>query len=380
MQLKSRANYPRKRKMVGDSTRDGLQTPKKPVVSFSYSSRMPTREEHTKAKKSLLLLTERMRVSGMLEARIRSARMNMGTSNNNMKRNRGRKSQERTADKFNKTQTEIKKPRNQKRSVRKETDERVYGSAKQYSRNDQFNDMLRNEFGGEEDQYDDRYSQPQQTPTKRQQPNRRDDKRSRTPRNKPRPSMTMNQPIDMNNFEDIPLAQQKGQFQLDEEEDADVKVYKCPEGCGRSFKKEALQKHRTICKKVFQKKRKQFDVTKQRMNEDQLQMEVSGKAKKTKKPVKKKKTKIPQWKLQSSQLRQAIMAARGQDTSNTEEAKMLQANLEAQMTKCEFCGRTFNEKAAARHIVHCKKKAMEKKFKEKEKANEKKKATRKKRK
>lgn len=379
MQLKSRANYPRKRKLVDDSTRDGLKTPKKPVVSFSYSSRMPTREEHEKAKKSLLLLTERMRVSGMLEARIRSARLNMGTSSSNMTRGRGRKSQERTADKFSKTQTEIKKPRNRKRSVRKETDERVHGSAKQFGRNNQFNDMLRNELGDEEDQYeDDRYSQPQQTPTKRQQPNRRDDKRSRTPRNKPRPS-TMNQPIDMNNFEDIPLAQQKGHFQLDEMEDANVQLSKCPEGCGRSFKKEALQKHRTVCKKVFQKKRKQFDVTKQRMNEDQLQMDVSGKAKK-KKPVKKKKAKIPQWKLQSSQLRQAIMAARGEDTSNTEEAKMLKANLEAQMTKCEFCGRTFNDKAAARHIVHCKKKAMEKKFKEKEKASEKKKVTRKKRK
>ena len=33
------------------------------------------------------------------------------------------------------------------------------------------------------------------------------------------------------------------------------------------------------------------------------------------------------------------------------------------MIKCKFCGRTFNESAGKRHIVHCEKKAKENQFK-----------------
>lgn len=41
-------------------------------------------------------------------------------------------------------------------------------------------------------------------------------------------------------------------------------VYKCTEGCGKSFKEATLKRHIKICKKVFQSKRKKFDSFKKR--------------------------------------------------------------------------------------------------------------------
>ena len=40
----------------------------------------------------------------------------------------------------------------------------------------------------------------------------------------------------------------------------------CPD-CGRSFKASSLEKHKTICKKVFQQKRKQFNSAASRLGE-----------------------------------------------------------------------------------------------------------------
>ena len=53
------------------------------------------------------------------------------------------------------------------------------------------------------------------------------------------------------------------------EEIANQQMHQCPEGCGRSFIEEALEKHIKICKKVFQSKRKKFDIQKQRLEDDQ---------------------------------------------------------------------------------------------------------------
>lgn len=44
------------------------------------------------------------------------------------------------------------------------------------------------------------------------------------------------------------------------EEDENIVLEECPEGCGRKFKASALEKHVKICQKVFQKKRKPFKV------------------------------------------------------------------------------------------------------------------------
>merc|ERR1711939_468134 len=42
-------------------------------------------------------------------------------------------------------------------------------------------------------------------------------------------------------------------------------LIECPEGCGRKFREDALEKHAAICKKVFQSKRKEFDTNKKRL-------------------------------------------------------------------------------------------------------------------
>ena len=49
-------------------------------------------------------------------------------------------------------------------------------------------------------------------------------------------------------------------------------TYPCPD-CGRSFVQATLEKHIKICKKVFMKKRKAFDMKEARKNSDLEQFE-----------------------------------------------------------------------------------------------------------
>jgi hypothetical protein len=44
-----------------------------------------------------------------------------------------------------------------------------------------------------------------------------------------------------------------------DEEEEDLELYECPEGCGRRFNEVALDRHVKVCQKVFQSKRKQFN-------------------------------------------------------------------------------------------------------------------------
>ena len=71
--------------------------------------------------------------------------------------------------------------------------------------------------------------------------------------------------------------------------------------------------------------------------------------------VEKKKQKNAKWKEQSSQFREAMKAARG--------GKPAPAVVDSSLIPCKHCGRTFNEKAAERHIPFCAKKAKENKMK-----------------
>jgi hypothetical protein len=52
--------------------------------------------------------------------------------------------------------------------------------------------------------------------------------------------------------------------EVEEEDEDDSERVECT-GCGRKFKPESLQKHKKVCKKVFQTKRKTFDMKKQRI-------------------------------------------------------------------------------------------------------------------
>jgi hypothetical protein len=54
----------------------------------------------------------------------------------------------------------------------------------------------------------------------------------------------------------------------------DEELLECPEGCGRKFRADALEKHKGACKKIFQTKRKEFDTKKHRtLTKEQVELE-----------------------------------------------------------------------------------------------------------
>ncbi len=63
---------------------------------------------------------------------------------------------------------------------------------------------------------------------------------------------------------------------------------------------------------------------------------------------------MPKWKAESLQLRSGLKQARSEDYVPTnEEKKILDAAKNNQFTKCDFCGRSFNQEAAKKHIPFC---------------------------
>lgn len=153
----------------------------------------------------------------------------------------------------------------------------------------------------------------------------------------------------------------------EEEDEEDAELYPCPEGCGRNFNARAMEKHQKICKKVFQQKRKAFKSNEQRIISNE---QVSIMKKDPKKPQPKAQSsapgKIPKWKMQSAGLRSAILAGKGQKLT-AEQERMIALNDQAQedsMTRCPYCGRTFNENAAKKHIPVCERNAEKNRMKQ----------------
>lgn len=121
--------------------------------------------------------------------------------------------------------------------------------------------------------------------------------------------------------------------------------------CERKFAQEALEKHEKVCIKVFQTKRKEFNTKEKRVtSNEQVKLQKIGESKE--KPKKE-----SSWKIKSQKFRQAI----SQLNQNSENNVPLE---NPDYIKCEFCGRSFNENAAQRHIEFCSNKAKLDKFKE----------------
>lgn len=150
-----------------------------------------------------------------------------------------------------------------------------------------------------------------------------------------------------------------------ENEIEDIETYPCRAGCTRKFTLKALPRHEKICKKVFQSKRKVFDTTEQRYDEEVLeQIKKAQKNNKTKKDDKpKKEGKVAKWKLESAQLKMASRQARGVDVKNTEEAKLVKIMEKQDTINCPHCGRNFSEIAGNRHIPFCAEKSKASKSK-----------------
>jgi len=136
-------------------------------------------------------------------------------------------------------------------------------------------------------------------------------------------------------------------------EEADgIPTAKCPY-CERSFNLQSLAKHKTVCQsRPNKKKRKVFDSKKTRIvNEEQERLEAkTKKVEESKLPAKK----IPKWKLQSAQFRNAIKSV-----NKNEEPVQLPPELDERSlyVQCKTCGRSFNEEVAKRHIPFCENKA-----------------------
>ena len=144
-----------------------------------------------------------------------------------------------------------------------------------------------------------------------------------------------------------------------------IELRKCPH-CERSFNPSSFAKHVKSCVKVFQKQRKRFDMASKRVRALAAENRVSnpnelirnvrkGRRKKstTSQRILKKQSK---WHAQSSQLREAMRAARsykaekkrGVVSSYTPSAP------DPSLKPCPYCSRTFNATAFERHVKHCK--------------------------
>ena len=146
----------------------------------------------------------------------------------------------------------------------------------------------------------------------------------------------------------------------DDEEYREVKTYPCPEGCGRKFAKEALEKHVKACVKIFQSKRKEFDSGEQRLLDGQTKAKPGRRQPSKQRELPKAKGK-KDWKKESEAFRAAIKNAKGTKLTDQEQRDLDQMQT-AGLVHCQYCGRNFNENAAEKHIPFCKKKADQAKY------------------
>lgn len=127
----------------------------------------------------------------------------------------------------------------------------------------------------------------------------------------------------------------------------------CRQGCGRKFNPDSITKHEGVCKKVFQKKRKEFNAQEHRIvANEQIKLMKKGAIVEKKIEEKKAKEKIPKWKAESLQFRAGLKQARGSGPTR-EEQQMLDMAQKNNSIKCHVCGRTFNEEAGKRHVPFC---------------------------
>ncbi len=140
--------------------------------------------------------------------------------------------------------------------------------------------------------------------------------------------------------------------------------------CNRTFREDIIEKHSVICSKTHNANRPKFDSKSHRL----AGIQAGGKpvlsafaASSTSKPTNQNKPsnddriliKRPSWRDKSDQLRAAIGAARSNDPREKLHYEQELARVNKQcLTKCEYCGRSFNAEAAARHIPICQNKAQ----------------------
>jgi len=130
--------------------------------------------------------------------------------------------------------------------------------------------------------------------------------------------------------------------------------------CGRKFNPESLAKHQKVCQdRPDKKKRKKFDSKAARLvAEEQKKLQAENAMSIKKPPAKGPAKKVPKWKQQSQQFRNAMKAVAGDDENNGPTTYVpAPPEEDTSRTQCPTCGRSFNEEAAKRHIPFCANKA-----------------------
>ena len=147
----------------------------------------------------------------------------------------------------------------------------------------------------------------------------------------------------------------------------------CDIGCGRSFVRAALEKHRKVCAKVFLNRRKKFDTAGMRVEAicDENNINVNAyKPKVQTKAVSEKplRQKMSKWKIESLQLRsqlrpQNAVVSQGLSKADKEIIEFQKMQVDTRL-RCPHCARGFEEKVLERHKPHCEAKAKANRFKE----------------
>jgi hypothetical protein len=177
----------------------------------------------------------------------------------------------------------------------------------------------------------------------------------------------LSQSAAVTDFESLPAVATGGRQSPEFESSDRVGMKECC-SCGRTFNKDVIGRHESICgkkstRKVFDSKAhrlaglhangKQIVENKETVKDPQqapIRQPVKGGIKKGS---------STSWRDKSNQLRAAIGAARATDPNERRqyEQELAKANQQL-LRKCEYCGRSFNPEAAERHIPICQKKAQ----------------------
>eukprot|EP00667_Euglena_gracilis_P001923 EG_transcript_1923 len=118
--------------------------------------------------------------------------------------------------------------------------------------------------------------------------------------------------------------------------------------CGRSFRQDRIAKHTVACEKSNNKKRKVFDMTKQRLDGEALKVAKEAKRYQKPEPVKKEGA-LPKWKQQHLEFQHALKAGKAADDGYAPPPPPVDTREE-----CPYCGRRFASDVAERHIPKCK--------------------------
>jgi len=169
-----------------------------------------------------------------------------------------------------------------------------------------------------------------------------------------------------------------GMNMMSEQPDENEPTSPCPH-CGRSFRADVLVKHQKVCQKVFQKKRKPFNMQKQRMVDgEQMSLMKMGQKEAARNPKLNNKNNqkgIPKWKLQSMEFRQIcrggfggpVKIGGGGKKTGGGIGKSGGGNMPAYTPSvindgfipCKFCNRRYNDEAYHKHLAGCERRYKE---------------------